>query len=744
MNAENKLSKLDVATGINPTCLLHEPCFLNEDESWELLQKKASPTESSADSEINAHMEKLGREMVTQCGGLPLAIIVLGGLLVTKPTLSEWKMVHQNLNSYLKRGRNLGEYGRVHEVLALNYQDLPYQVKPCFLRLGNFLEDSKIPARKLYELWAAEGFLPVESYDGGEAESIMDVGQCYLGELDHRYMVQVQVEESTGRHAGISSSSKVASTYVMRRLSVFVDSKVESYFPPKNEQASHVRSLLLFGGKSKWQPTRQHLWSALKLICSDFKMLRVLDLEGFCLGIKPLKAVRNLVHLRYLSFRKSDLQVLPSSVSHLKYLQTLDLRVDFSTYLALPDVIWKLENSRHLYLPPSHKNTNSLKLGSLKKLETLKNFDSRVSHVEDILKLTKLQNLGAIISVDFSYLRGIINYLTISPNHIRESSFLIYYEFCSDVELRLLEQLLGCHHIRKLHLNGHIKKLPEYSHFSSSLTHLHFAWTGLKEDPMKTLDKLPRLHSLILYEKAYVGKEICCSSQGFPKLESLSLQKLPNLMEWKLEPGAMPNLLNLKIVAREKLTMFPDGLTFMRKIKELSIGDMPIAFTSKVLVGNGGEDFHKVQHIPSIGILDTMKWQPPPRAEIKGKNQNESKSHFPDAGEYKLNISARVNGDPGPAGFGGLVRDGQGVWQYGYMGNIGRSTTIEAHLWSIREGLKIAKTKGITRIKVDIHNIETLQLVQEQIKLNEYKLLVEDCKELMRPIEGTFDIKLNS
>lgn len=39
-------------------------------------------------------MEKWGREMVRSCAGLPLAIVVLGGVLVTKPTFIEWQKVY--------------------------------------------------------------------------------------------------------------------------------------------------------------------------------------------------------------------------------------------------------------------------------------------------------------------------------------------------------------------------------------------------------------------------------------------------------------------------------------------------------------------------------------------------------------------------------------------------------------------------------------------------------------------------
>ena len=71
-------------------------------------------------------------------GGLPLAIIVLGGLLATKQTREEWEDVHKHVKSYLHEEQNL----RVNKVLlALSYNDLPSHLKPYFLYLGHFPED---------------------------------------------------------------------------------------------------------------------------------------------------------------------------------------------------------------------------------------------------------------------------------------------------------------------------------------------------------------------------------------------------------------------------------------------------------------------------------------------------------------------------------------------------------------------------------------------------------------------------
>ena len=48
-------------------------------------------------------MEEMGKEMARYCGGLPLAVIVLGGLLAKNHTLHDWERIHRNIKSYLMR-----------------------------------------------------------------------------------------------------------------------------------------------------------------------------------------------------------------------------------------------------------------------------------------------------------------------------------------------------------------------------------------------------------------------------------------------------------------------------------------------------------------------------------------------------------------------------------------------------------------------------------------------------------------
>ncbi|THG17752.1 hypothetical protein TEA_030168 [Camellia sinensis var. sinensis] len=128
-------------------------------------------------------------KMVKLCAGLPLAIIMPGGLLATKHTLREREMVHQNVCSHKWSDDPIQHDNGVSKVLALSYHNLPYQLKPCFLYFGHFPEDSVIDAKRLYHLWIADGIIVNDDKVG--VETIMDVAERYLGALAQRRMVQL-------------------------------------------------------------------------------------------------------------------------------------------------------------------------------------------------------------------------------------------------------------------------------------------------------------------------------------------------------------------------------------------------------------------------------------------------------------------------------------------------------------------------------------------------------------------------
>lgn len=63
--------------------------------------------------------------------------------------------------------------------------------------------------------------------------------------------------------------------------------------------------------------------------------------------------------------------------------------------------------------------------------------------------------------------------------------------------------------------------------------------------------------------------------------------------------------------------------------------------------------------------------------------------YMPGTGKLKLNTDGRSRGNPGKAGFGGVIRDDRGFWILGFYGRSKDCTNLEAKLWGIFRGLEL-------------------------------------------------------
>ncbi|XP_023894334.1 disease resistance protein RPM1-like [Quercus suber] len=131
--------KLDVANfcKISSHVKVHNLQPLLPNKAWELFCKRAFQFE------LGGHcppmLEKLSHDILEKCEGLLLAIVAIGGLLSTKDkTLSEWQKLHDSLGFELGINPHLAS---VSKILSLSFEDLPYNLKSCFLYLGMYPED---------------------------------------------------------------------------------------------------------------------------------------------------------------------------------------------------------------------------------------------------------------------------------------------------------------------------------------------------------------------------------------------------------------------------------------------------------------------------------------------------------------------------------------------------------------------------------------------------------------------------
>ncbi|XP_047953978.1 putative late blight resistance protein homolog R1A-10 [Salvia hispanica] len=158
---------------------------LSMHESWELLSSKIFVGGESCPQE----MVEVGKQIAYKCHGLPLTIVVLGGLLSKmSKKIDVWESVAKCVGSLL-----MEEAEQCQHILALSYNHLPDFLKPCFLYMGMFPEDYEVSVKKLTRLWVAEGFIWSTTH-----KSLDEIAENYLADLIARSLILVKRRSSRG------------------------------------------------------------------------------------------------------------------------------------------------------------------------------------------------------------------------------------------------------------------------------------------------------------------------------------------------------------------------------------------------------------------------------------------------------------------------------------------------------------------------------------------------------------------
>ncbi|CAM8941853.1 unnamed protein product [Rhodiola kirilowii] len=551
---------------------VHELRYLQEDESWKLFCDKAFRYNNGMICPPD--LEQLGREMVTKCSGLPLAIITLGGLLSTKsPFLSEWELVRDNLWKELEKNNSV----HINAVLLLSYKDLPQKLKPCFLYVGMFPEDFEISISKLILMWVAEGFIGQE-----EEGSPEDIAKYYFNELVERSLIQKKggdwIIGSTCRVHDLLRDMAIKKAKEMR-FSLYHDGKTTSnlskavphrrltYMACDNIPSSYINpSLRTFcqwttvtgsHPNRKWNTTSEQMFQSL---FECFSLLRVLDIhvgkDGTSFEIKVLKIpgeIGRLIHLRYLGLNLPLLSKVkfPETISNLKALETL--LVQSGEPVTLPKTIRKLKNLRHL-------------IGS---------FDSTADWIE---KLTGLETLDEVsydqwCDIDTTCLVNLRHLFVNSVPKDEVNPTKFYDKFKSLTMLHTLGlKRLGVSNSDCMSASEIFKHCPNITHFLSDgmsynqSADLHEFAVNLQVlemldpqyDLIPSIKKLPKLRALLIDMTRWGTEPVICSGGGFTQLRTLKLV-IHGDCKFVVEEGSLPSLTHLEVNNPDML-IAPDTL----------------------------------------------------------------------------------------------------------------------------------------------------------------------------------------
>ncbi|CAL9010427.1 unnamed protein product, partial [Prunus brigantina] len=104
----------------------------------------------------------------------------------------------------------------------------------------------------------------------------------------------------------------------------------------------------------------------------------------------------------------------------------------------------------------------------------------------------------------------------------------------------------------------------------------------------------------------------------------------------------------------------------------------------------------------------------------------------------KLNVDGSCKPTSGNIGAGGILRGCAGEWIKGFAINLGKGQILEAELWGLFFGLKMALDKGINRLIIEMDSALGVHLIQQTdvSQFHPFASLLQDCCTLLRQFEN--------
>nr|GMD59519.1 disease resistance protein RPM1-like [Ipomoea batatas] len=535
---------MDVASSssIDTNGYVYEMTPLSEEVSWTLLCRKAFHS-----SECPSHLREILKQILKRCGGLPLAIVAIGGVLATKnkTNINEWWTMQGFVKQ--KEGRTVGEVAEGYLIELIN-RSLILPVK--------LNDDGTMKRGRIHDLYR---------------EIILSKSR------DHNFVTTAWPEKA--RHLSIHGTLGNAQ---MKRQGTKLP----------------IRSLLTFN------VIDSQFSSHVAQILGSCRVLKVLDLRGTCLEIVP-EEIFELLHLRYLSLRSTKVKVLPRSIKKLRMLEILDLKYTYVT--ELPVEILKLQHLKHLlvygaipysYLPydysPGFKPP--LGIGELRYLQKLAYIDYNPGSgvIEEIGKLNELKRL-CIQKLRTEDCKAMCS----SIGKLQKLRSLNLKSIGEDVILDVNYLSSPPPFLQNLYLTGSLREMPHWIKSLHNLVKVYFRWSKLMDDPLEHLQDLPNLVHLE-FVVGYTGETLHFNAGKFRSLRLLNLDKLEELRNVVIGEGAMPHLEKLVIQRCNLLASVPAGIECLFNLRYLEFFDMTDGFISTFLPDKRGEDYCKVSHISEV------------------------------------------------------------------------------------------------------------------------------------------------
>ncbi|RWR88341.1 disease resistance-like protein isoform X1 [Cinnamomum micranthum f. kanehirae] len=341
---------------------------LTEAEAWDLFAANVG-----VEVVDQLDIKDVSNDVVMECGGLPLAIVVVAKAMHGENKSKLWEDALRALRASVPEIR--GMEPQVFRPLKLSYDDLrDEKVKMCFLYCSLFPEDFEIDVKHLVDLWIMEGFID-------NVDNLVDAsnkGHRIIEELKRRCLVEEGIRRG---------SNAVKMHDIIRDLAVYITSSSCNEGP---------KFLVKAGiGEGLNEPPPEGTWRECERISLMMNDITELPVKPECPNLISLILTENPITAVAHSF----FELMPA-------LQVLDLSC--TSIMSLSVSSSSLSNLRALILTGCRTLTEVPFLGQLKELQFL---DIKSSGIRSLPE--EMQNLVKLKKLNMS---GLFNLRTIPSN----------------------------------------------------------------------------------------------------------------------------------------------------------------------------------------------------------------------------------------------------------------------------------------------------------------------------------------
>ncbi|XP_044953640.1 disease resistance protein RGA5-like [Hordeum vulgare subsp. vulgare] len=538
----------------------------------------------NSEEDCPSHLKEVSDQILEKCGGLPLAIIAISGLLAnTESTNDQWDRVKKSIGCALERNPSIEA---MIKILSLSYFDLPPHLKTCLLYLSIFPEDQVIKRKALIRRWISEGFIRKE-----ERYTLHELGERCFNELINRSLIQPAARNTYGKvvscrvHDTILDfiiSKSIEENFVtlvgVPNLAIGTQSKVRrlslqvkdegNCIPPANLVLSHVRSLNVFGNTVKIPSM------------TEFRHLLVLDFGG-CrqLENQHLVNIGRLFQLRYLNLRQVGVSELPKEIKHLQCLEMLDLRD--TNVRELPTVIVNLGSLVHLLVDNCVTFPDGV--SKMQALEMLKRVRALKQSSNFLRELGQLKNLRKI-------------YLDLFDVPVAG----VTKKCCKNSTAYQSLRNLGTQNLRSVTIwNGGSFLLEPWSPTPVGLKKL-MTWRSAVAQVPAWVGSLVNLQKLRLEVEGLEPEDLCILG-GLPALLTLDLEETTKSSKGKLSVSGGDGFRCLRNLRYNMMLMFTQGC--MPRLERINIY-LSIAKTESLAGGDIDTYDFGIENLPCLTSIE--------------------------------------------------------------------------------------------------------------------------------------------